>query len=74
LRDRDDQVALAREVPVYGADRQARLRDHLLHRRGVEAVAREAAPRRVEDLLATGGEVFRGDTWHGSQSKTNDRS
>jgi hypothetical protein len=32
----------------------------------VEAVADEPAPGGVEDLLAAGGEMFRGDTWHGS--------
>ena len=55
--DRRDQVLLRGEIAVERARREPGLRDDVLHRRAVEALAREAAQRRGEDLLAPSVQV-----------------
>ena len=62
-----DQLLLAAEVAVHRARREVDLLQHVLHRRGMEPVAREAEGRAVEDLAATGVEVFLGYTSHAVQ-------
>jgi hypothetical protein len=51
-RDRRDQLLLAGEIAVERAGRESRLGDDVLHRGAVEALAREAAQRRGDDLVA----------------------
>ena len=69
LRDGDDHLVLAAEVPVDRAGRQPRLREQVLHGRLVEPVADEAAARGVQDLLASIGEVLLGHLGHEQQHK-----
>ena len=60
-----DQLLLAAEVAVDGPGGEIDLLQHVLHGRGMEAVAGEAAGGAVEDLTAAGVEVFLGYAGHG---------
>lgn len=63
-RDGCDQLVLAGEVAVDRARGETDLAQDVLHRRGVEAVAAEAARGAVQDLAAAGVEVFLGYASH----------
>src|SRR5262249_29996546 len=68
-RDGLDELVLALEVSVDRARRQPRLAEHVLHRRLVETLAREAAPGGVQDLLSPPLQVLIGDPRHGNNIK-----
>ena len=72
--DGDDHVVLAGEVAVDRAGRQAGLGEQVLHGRGVEAIAQEAAPGGGQDLIPAGVTVLLADLGHAIIIKENERS
>ena len=71
LRDGLEDGHLAAEVGIDRPRRQPRLGDDLRHRRALETVPRDAADRRIDDLLAALGAALRGETRHtGSVCRT----
>src|SRR4029079_11579132 len=68
LHERDEDLLLAGEVVEDRAAREAALLLEPSDRRALVAVARETAPRGLEDLLAAAGAALVSALWDGSSS------